>query len=337
MISKDFFRGIGLYLAGVLLSLLLFVAAGTLMIRSVIGEPDAVKSTLVRSGVYDHFLGASLDRAQKAAKNNGDSKSDIPLDDPIIKDSLKQAYGPEVLRVNFENLIDGSYHWLNGSVAQPDFVMDFSASNEIFIQSAGERLRTRLVGLPVCSAQQLENLQDTDVFRATCLPQGLEINELVDDAKSSLRANKNLLPNQIITADTLKKPGESQNVFAGASNAPKQFQSLKQTPWILLGLILLLAAAIVLLSPDRASGVKRLGKYLIISGILLLLVALGLYFAPSTLIDQKSIAANPLAKNITVPLLAEVGKAAAKVYVIFGSLILVAGGLMWLAVHRLKK
>lgn len=330
--SKDFFRGAGLKIAGVLLSLMLFAAAGAMVVRFVIGEPGAVKTTIVRSGAYDHLIDASLAAARTTAKK--EDKSNIPLTDPIIKDSLNQAYNSSVLRTNFENLIDGTYRWLDGSAAQPDFVLDFGASNEVFVRGAGDRLGERLRGLPACTPVELRAAGEVDAFKAKCLPPGVDISQLVQQSQSNLRSRKDLLPDQKITADTFKKPGETQNVFASASDAPKQFQLLKQVPWMLLVIITILAAIIVLLSPSRPEGLKRLGKNLTITGVLILLIPLGLYFAQSTLTDQKVIDANPLARDVTLPLITEFGKAAAKVYLIFGSLAVLIGGSIWLAVRH---
>lgn len=333
--SKSLLRGAGLKIAGVLLSLFIFIAAGTTVMRYIIGDPDTVKSTVDKSGIYDHLVDAGLSAGETTLKNEGGP--DIPLSDPVIKDSLKDAFGPEVLQANFEKLVDGSYRWLDGSVGQPDFVLDFSASNETFVQKAGERLGNRLRGLPPCTFEQLRTLrQEVDAFKISCLPPGASVDQIVQKAQVNLRTNKDLLPDSKITADTFKKPGESQTVFASAGKAPEQFQLLMRTPLMLLVIIIALGAVIIFRSPSRPEGLKRLGKNLVICGILILLIPLGLYLAQSVLIDQKSVDANPVVRDITLPLLREFGKAAAKIYLIFGSITVLAGASAWLASIKLS-
>lgn len=333
--SSDFFRSFGTKLASLLLTLLLFVAAGAGVMRFVISEPAAVKETISKSGIYDNLIDASLEETKKPIKLEG--IGEIAPNDPLIKDPLNEAYSPEVLKTNIESVIDGTYRWLNGTASQPDFVLNLSTQNEAFIQGVGNKLDERLRSLPPCTIAQLREQQETgNILRASCLPPGVSSAQIIQQVQSRLRSNKDILPDQRITVDTFKRTGETQNVFASANNAPEQFQLIKQTPWVLVIMIALLAAVIVMLAASRTEGFMKLGKILAISGVLLLLIPLGLYFVQSTLIDQQTINASPIAKDVTLPLLTEFGKAATKVYLVIGSLVLATGASIWFATRRMS-
>ncbi len=330
--SPTFLRKAGIIAVSWLLGLFLFVAAGAMVISFVAGDPATVKNAIAQSGAYDHLIENSLNTALESVDKK--NTSDIPLNDPIIRDSLVRAYSPTVIRTNSEKLIDGTYRWLDGSAAQPDFVLDFSASNDLFIEEAGKRLESRLRGLPPCTAQQLSQQQKMNAFKATCVPPGIDITPLIQQAKSNLRSSKNLLPDNKITADTFKQAGESQNVFVAAGNAPRQFQLLKQIPWILLGLTVIFALLVVFLYPVRDEGIKRLGRILTINGVMIIMIALGLYFVQAAIGGQKATGTNQLSRDLTLPILAEFAKAAAKVYLIFGAVTVLIGGPIWVVARK---
>lgn len=302
------------------------------MLHWVVGNPDAVKGIIVRSGVYDHGIDVALDNQQKTVDKFGE----LPTGDPTVRAIIKQAYSPQVLRVSTEKFIDGTYHWLDGTTTQPDFSLDVRAPNQALIEGIGNYAKARSQKLPACTTQQLEQIKAVNALSAPCLPPGANIDQLVEQAKAKLRDEK-LLSYQQVTADTFKGTGESQNFFEGATAAPKVFQTFQNLLWVLLILCAIVAGLIIFLSAARQRGLLRVGKIMTITGAAIVLIGIALYFTKSTVLSDASVKTGPIGKQITIPLLVEFSKAAGRVYLIFGGLVLSAGAVLWLTIHRLLR
>lgn len=254
-----------------LFSLLLFSLAVDIGFVRVVTHPDKIKQILNDSGVYSSVVSGLLDQAKQVSSNNGD----ISLSNTQVRSAADQAITPTFLKQNTETFIDSVYRWLDGKSASPDFLIDLTGVKTQFADNVANNLQPQLAALPVCSAGA--NVQSFDAFNATCLPRGVTAAQAVASVKSDILNGKGFLDNPAITAKDLKSSDSNQSVFSdNLKDAPRGYQRAKSSPVVLAMLALLVAAAIIFLSPTRRSGVKRVGITLLSIGVFMVIFAWGL-------------------------------------------------------------
>jgi hypothetical protein len=259
-----------LILIAPLFSLLLFALALDVGILRVASHPQKVKQLISESGIYNTLIPGILDQQAKQTSSSGD----VNLTDPAIKQAANAAFSPQVLQTDTEKIIDGVYHWLNGTTTTPDFKVDLSASKQTFADQVAQATKTKAASLPRCTSVSTNN--SFDAFSATCLPPGVTPDQAAAQIKSSLLGGKGFLDNPVITADTVKGDNPSKDIFQdNLKSAPKNYQRIKKTPVVLAILAVLMAAAIVLLSPRKLLGVRRVGITLLTLGIFMLIFSWG--------------------------------------------------------------
>ncbi len=305
------------------------------MLRFVAGDPEVIKGIVARSGAYDHALNAVLGEKKKITDKFGN----LPLDDAAVRDIISQAYSPQVLQTNVESLIDGTYHWLDGTAEQPDFSLDVTGPNQALINGIEAYTHARAKKLPTCTLQQSRALQTTptiDVWQANCLPPGTNIDQLTDQVKAKLQSEK-IVSYKHVTADTFKAIDGSQNVFDKAGTAPTLFQTAKNLFWVVLGLCLVVASLIIVFSSPRLRGLERIGKILTITGVLIVIGGVSMYYMKSTVLNEGVLQVGPIGEQITLPLLVELSRAAGRIYLIFGGIVVALGAASWLGARWLLR
>lgn len=263
-----------------LLVVLLLGAALDYGFMHVAGNAKSVEKLLAGSGVYSGVINSALDQAQKAAG----SANQVALNNPAVKSAAEETFTPQVVRQYTEQAINGVYDWLNGKSAQPDFNIDLTQIKLSFAQKVGQAAEQRAAKLPACTAAPTT----TDPLNVTCLPPGVTLTQIRVQATSDVLTAQGFLEHPQVTADSIKKTGANQSVFASgkAQNAPKQFQRAKKAPVILIILALLDIVAIIFLSTSRRKGFRRVGILLVVSGVLLLALAWGLNTVNSKVIAK---------------------------------------------------
>jgi hypothetical protein len=260
----QFVRKPFLVLAAALLPVLLFATAFDFGVLRVAGSPAPVKKILSDSGIYNSVVSSALDQAQKSTSANGE----VTLTDPAIKSAAQESFSPQVVQTSTEKVIDGVYDWLNGKTAQPDFNVDLTNVKTTFAEKIGQAAAARAATLPKCTAPP----ESTDPFNATCLPPTVTPTAVGIQAKNDVLTGQGFLDHPTITADSVKKEGANQSVFEQGQlkNAPKQFQRVKKTPFILSVLAILAVLAVIFCSANRRAGLRRAGITLSIIGAFML-------------------------------------------------------------------
>jgi hypothetical protein len=232
----------------------------------VTGSPTPVKHLLAESGIYNSVVGSALDQAQKSS---GDS-NDVSLSDPAIKKAAKESFTPQVVQQSSEKAINGVYDWLNGKTTQPEFNVDLTNVKATFAEKVGKAAEERAATLPTCTTAPTS----TDPFSVTCLPRGVTPAQIGAQAKNDVLSSQGFLEHPNITADSIKNSDTNQSVFNGQlKDAPKQYQRVKKTPYILAILTILTTVGIVFLSVSRRQGIKHVGRILITTGLIMLVFA----------------------------------------------------------------
>lgn len=249
--------------------LLLAVTAPAVM---VFGTPDTLKKSLRDSGAYD---AASRQLAEKAG-DAATSRQDLPIDKESVSQAAAETFSPKTIETNAEKVIEGTYNWLDGKTATPEFNVDLQPYVNNFTQTLNDRLVQQAQVLPVCSPEQLRQVDpnNIDVFKLQCLPPGVTLDMVKGQISAeTAKSSQEFLENPNITADTLPKNSEGQTVAEQASNLPTIYQWLKKTPMIFGFLALLFAVAVTLLAmPEWRASIRKLGRSLLVTGLVLLVL-----------------------------------------------------------------
>lgn len=266
-------------------SILLLAVACTLL--ALAGSPQTVKKTLRDSDIYTALADKVADRASqpdsegKPGHQDGDGQAkaeDAVLSQPEVKAAAKEALSPAFLQSSTEQVVDGTYRWLDGTVTEPDFKVDLQPAITTFENKAADAAVTRLQGLPACTLEQLRalNPNDIDPFQIPCLPPGINLTterqKYIDSIAS--KSDNEFLKNPVLTAAQLKENNGGKSVFERLSAAPQAFQWLKRSPFILGIVALACIPAVILLYRDRRRGIRSLAFSLVGTGVVLLIISL---------------------------------------------------------------
>ncbi|HSX34245.1 MAG TPA: hypothetical protein VLF62_01200 [Candidatus Saccharimonadales bacterium] len=249
----QFLRKAALTAAASLLGITLFSFGLTWSLYQVFSTPHQLKTSITSSGLYDSAIAAILKQQSKTAEPGGAS-SDVPVNRPEVQKIIEQAFPPQLLQSQTEQVIDATYTWLSGDAASLQFSLDFSQAKANLANGLQQYAKQRLSSLPACPANTIP-YEGVDVFNATCVPPGADINAIAAKAHDDIM-NGDFLKDPTLNASTLKtsdgKPLQEQ-----LREAPGIYRAVT---WSVYGgavLALLLAAAMVFLSVTRRVGVRR--------------------------------------------------------------------------------
>ncbi len=260
----------------------LFTLALTAALISVVGSPIGIKQGLKDSNIYGSIVDNSLDAAQKDMQKKGpegQEENNLPLDNPEVRNAIKAAFSPGFLQTATEQIIDGTYKWLDGRTEQPDFAIDLTTAKQRLAESLGEYAVRRAQSLPVCTLQQARELQNSgiDPLNIPCVPPGFDTASLHGEVTNQINNDDQLLKNTVITADTLKDD-QGKSPFEKMKQAPKAFNLAKNLPYALSGLAVLTAGSLILLHDERRRGIRQVGIIILGTGIFLVVGTLVLNY-----------------------------------------------------------
>lgn len=242
----------------------------TAAITFTFGTPETLKNALHETEVYDRFVDNTFAALQQADEEDQEEpeQGSVPIDNQIVRDAVDAAFPPPLLRQSAEAIIDGIYRWLAGEVERPDFRVDLTDAKQTLAQSLADQSLKRLEGLPVCSADQLAevDVQDFDPFNVPCRPPGLDLTAKHHEFLTEVADSQELLPNPVITADTFVSEDE-QDPFEN-ERLPTIFQWSRRLPWIFAAITVLSGALALGISPHRRRTTRTIAKILLIIGLI---------------------------------------------------------------------
>ncbi len=247
----------------------------------VLGTSAQLKQSIVDSKLYDSFVDSVLQASIDASENQVQGQS-FPLSDPEIQSAAKKAFPPELLQNNLEQVIDGTYAWLDGTTAEPKFSVDFGDAKQTFAAGVGDFAVRRFNSLPACTIGQLQSLDPSiDPFNVPCQPPGVTAAMVQAQVVNEIQTSEEFLPKPVITPETMPADESGQTFAQQLSGAPGAMQTLKKLPWILATVALVAAAVTVPLHEKRRFGVRSIATTFAGTGIFLLVstLILGYFFA----------------------------------------------------------
>lgn len=319
------------------LSLALGIAAATVAL--IVADRDNIKSWPLDAGIYPKITGQILDSTNRAnAEGPGRQEAseldraleDSPLDRDRLEDALDEVFTPSYWQIKFESLVDSFYDWLDGSRNELQFNIVFNDRNEELAAAMETELAKQLADYPVCSSAT--GLDDFDPITASCLPRGLSASRAASQFAADLKED-DFLADARLSSDEI----EWDQDFI--EHAPATFASIKNLPFPVGLVVLVLAAVAIFTDKSRLRGIKKTGQLLFGMG---LIAWLG-FFVGNRIGAGFELASNP--DNASEQALAEVLQPLIKVAFndftttgLWVSLtVVIAGTLLWLSAFTWHK
>jgi|GEM_PF-862822 len=314
------------------------------------GSPQTVKKILGDSGVYNSLTNtvvAHLNDAQDDQKHQTtQDQAEQALQKPEVQAAAKEAFNAQLLQNSSEQVIDGTYRWLDGTVPQPDFTIDLQPAVSAVENAAADSAVNKVKKLPVCTAQQVRALDiaNIDIFSLPCLPPGIDLNaarqKYIDSFVSS--TDNDFLKDPRLTADKLSKDANGQTPFDKANKLPQAYQWAQHSQPILAAVALVFAVGVIFLGKTRRLGFRSLGGSLLGVGITLLAIGLvANYLFDHYVNTTKTLDALKIANNGTDAAVSKMASAfehiASQKLLLFGAIYVAAGILILLVTYWLKK
>lgn len=273
--TMAFLKKTGLYLLAQIFGLSIFGLAITFSFNSVFGKPDNIKNALKESKIYDSV--ADKISAEIVAQTKKDPTAQI--NEKELNDALNKVVTPVLLQKNGENIINGTYGWLEGKTESPEFNVDIASIQKQVTTAIADSAINRVKTLPVCTPDQIRTLQlsdynNVDPFSLPCSVPGLNVEQLRTRFDTQIPKQEGVIGQTEFSAKDVKN-NQGQNVFAEAKQITTIYQITQKLPLVFGILSLLSGIGLFFWSETRPKGVKKISKKLLFAGIGLLLIFIG--------------------------------------------------------------
>ena len=233
------------------------LAISTAVLVALLGSPVSIQNIVKKSGAYDTFVDRILDESAKLDS----SENTVPVNDPKIRKLANNVFTSARLEQIFTKMTDGTYHWLDGEVPQPDFVLNLATEKRAIAKGVSQYAKERVAGLPPCTALP----QTTDPFQLQCQPPGINLDTEAAEIEADLLGSDGFLKDTTITFDDFGK-NVQQDSLDRVSNI---FQFVTALPLYLTGIAVLAAAGVVLTAKSKRYGFQKVARSLLSSGLFL--------------------------------------------------------------------
>lgn len=252
-------------LLGLILSLFFVTVVITLTVR-----PGDIKSWVAGSGLYNSAVDNVLKDAEKKVSEEGGQADlgGLSITDPAVQQAAKEALTPSFLQSSTEQVVDGSFEWLDGKSNKPNFAINVAPVKQRFADSLAAYAKQRYQNLPDCAPRTLP--KSTDPLTIDCKPPvSFDINAQVEQFRNKILQSNDVLAKPVISPDSLTTDGKtSQQPFAERYRAvPQSYQAARVLPWALIIPAFALAAATIFLSIPKKKGLQRVGWTILGMGI----------------------------------------------------------------------
>lgn len=318
----------------VLLGLCLTGIVASSVLSVTIGQPSKIKSWLTDSKIYP----AVTENIYQNIIKNSSQQADSIVKYPEVQAVIKQTITPQFVQQSTEQIIDGSYKWLEGKSPNPDFAIDLTELKNSFAVNSGNAAEKHVLTLPLCTNAQLRQLSNFDLFNIPCRPAGYDLAVAKQLLVNEISNGTDIVANQTITPSTLKTSDNKQPLFDQYKDVPKMYQLLQKLPLVFSILGLVFAIAIVGLHSQKRSGFNRVARSLLTSGIMLIITGFIVrQIINNFKIDKQTFngTINTNLQTALVNLVKNAAQPSVKIIVIFGIIftVLGAGILIFLRFH----
>lgn len=287
----------------------LLFAANTTVFSLVTSNPARLKSIIRDSGAYDRAGNVLIEQAasQQAQESN-------LLLNPDIKKIAAESIDKKVAEKQTNGFIDGTYAWLQGKTAEPEFTLSLAEAQTNFIDQTALYLEKRLATLPPCNTFELPQPgRGYDVLNATCRPPiNIDATTIKNELSEQLRSQPDSFMASRLSAKDFTTP-DGQNLFASIKRAPEVFSLAKWLPLITLLIAILAGAGILMLNDDKKRALLTIGLTALASSALLLATPYAIAAIISSTVEN-SPQITPAVSKLFLPVLLEFNSQTAYVY-----------------------
>jgi hypothetical protein len=259
MSCMHFLRKSTIVLLCCLLFLTLFGLGGVYTLRAVLGTPKPLEQALNHSGVYNTELHYAITKKQGANSIDG-----IPLATPGVQAAFEKAFPPSLLHQDMNQVLNGSYDWVQGKTPTPDFRVNLGPARAQLATYIAQYGQMRAAQLPVCTLSDLQANITASPYTATCLPPGVTAAAVAAQVKQQV-LDSTILPTSVLNARTLTV--SNQTIPQQYKVVPKIYKQIQESIYISLGVVFILALGIVFLHPNRMIGLRRVGATIFWAGL----------------------------------------------------------------------
>ena len=298
-----------------------------------IGSRDVLLAWLNDSGAYDKITPALIDTIEtSAAEERAGQVSGIDIEKLTAVSS--EVYDGQFMRGQAEGAINGLFDWLDGVTAEPEFTLSLQSRSDEFRQALGQVLKDEINQLPTCS--QEEALQAFEAGRATCRPEGInidgEVNRAIERVGISDNSEDSLLEDELTADDIFSGPIEinQQSVKDGYQGAATARIAL---PFI----IMLISLTVFLTAKTHRRGTQLISSAFLSVGITTILG--GVAFSLSRLL-QDSVRDGDnqqIFEDVLLPITEQITETVARLSYIYGGIIVVIALILWAVAHWVFK
>lgn len=253
-------RRLGLGIVVLLFSVLLVVFALFASTYMVLDKPLTLKNALMTSGVYDVVVEKTLEQ------KNQELSAALPLDNPEVRQALKDAFPVSYLQSTAEHNIDATYDWVHGTTQKPDYRVDVSQPKETFAANLARLAETRMNSLPACTKMVEMPVTATDVLEMTCLPPGVPPSLIAANVRE--QATESKLLDDIAAATAAVKGKGGQSLADRMGFIPKAYGYYIISLYVIPVVLVLSALGVLYWSMSRRLGLRRVGGILLATGFI---------------------------------------------------------------------
>ncbi len=279
-------KRIALVLAVALLPAVLLGFSLSWSFHQVFGTPGHIESALTKSGIYNTIVPNVLDQAQQklATDNPGSSVSNVPIDQPAIKQIIEQSIPPQYLQTQVNGVINNVYAWVHGQKPRLAFTIDLTVPKQKLADGLAAYVTQHLAALPSCGVALQGG--DVDPFNATCIPKGYDTVAAGNKVRDQILSG-DFLKNSQLTADTIKT-GNGQTLGQKLQPVPGIYHKVRLGIAGLGIVALLLSVAVVFCSVDWRHGLRKLGCLYLPVGLTIILMTWLLSFGLNKATEELS-------------------------------------------------
>ncbi len=259
-----FVRGFSSLLFATLCTTAISLTVSFYTLNATLLNQSEVKRWIKESGIYIDIIPTILKNAPQEAQAQ---PTQSLLTQEVIARVFSESMPPEFVQSQVEQVIDGTYAWLEGREGSVKFRLPLDQKKDTVIANLKKAILPKIQALPPCVT--LSDLTRTQ-SEFTCRPQNLTADEFAETISSQAVSNIGLFERPLTeSAFTIKAPDPSADpVGAQAKHLPMYRQ------WFGLALIItpLVALAgalgVFLVSTDKLRSYVRLSRQIFIGSLL---------------------------------------------------------------------
>lgn len=336
MRSMNILKASARYTAGLLFRVGILLVPTVAALVTILHNPAFVRRTLADSGIYDSVRAEVL---AKSIESTPDPNGKQLLSDPGTQSIILRTFTPGIVQQSSEQLLTDSYRWLDGATPSIQSQLDLTAARDRFLQDITTYAQTRLANLPQCTLQQMRELDVSaqGVLSISCRPPGIDVTQTSNDFTQQVRESTSFLQNPIVTIDT----GNVQQTGSGnvqlSRDLPQAYQLLPTLLWAVSTTGVVAATTYLLLSVDKYRAQRILARWLVVTGILVLIgVGIGEFFIRRYVGHSQTGATTAAFRDSVLSIVRGFSNQYHARLLLVASVYLVAGLIWWMIVRRMQ-